>query len=138
MQTWIEGERYFDRATDAAMRTRDDATRRTILALASSEGAAQGKRGSGKKGDDKEDAKPGDDEGDKDAAPTDDGGGRAHAGARAMPLLSRMLDLRRAAAMELVRQGRDPASLPSGDCGCSDAGVWSSIFEMTGGEGGRR
>jgi imidazolonepropionase-like amidohydrolase len=33
-QTWIDGERLFDRKADAALRARDDATRRAILALA--------------------------------------------------------------------------------------------------------
>ncbi|MFO0961509.1 MAG: amidohydrolase family protein [Phycisphaerales bacterium] len=144
-QTWVEGERLFDRATDAAMRERDARAREAILALVAAESTRPGAGGGG--GDDDKEGGPPGGAGkpteNADAAFADAGGATSDARAGglrsgASPLLSRMLQSRREALLARVRSGVDPDRADPGVCGCADALVWDAIFEETAGMGGRR
>ena len=126
MQTWIDGVRRWDAEQDAAMRERDRAARRTIVAFASS--MATG--------------------GPKPAAASDSGAAAAGAAPPAAvdpggapprgSLLARMMVTRERTLMDRVRAGQDPSAVRPGECGCDDADVWAAIFESTYGEGGAR
>ena len=122
-QTWIDGERMFDLAADAALRARDDATRRSLLALATADPGREGGGGAGKGGGSDGGKPP------PDAPPT---------GERAGTLLARMRALREDAVLARIRAGVDPVRARQGECGCSDADVWAAIFEETAGAGGNR
>jgi hypothetical protein len=39
---------------------------------------------------------------------------------------------------DMVRGGTDPEAVRPGECGCDASDTWAAIFEVTGGEGGRR
>ena len=124
--TWVDGNRLFDPATDARMRTRDTATRSRLLALVVAE-SADAPKGEGKG------AKDADAKGDAPPAP----GGVAPTG-RGSPLLARMLDVRDRVLRDRVRAGIDPEAVRPGECGCEAMDTWTAIFEVTGGEGGAR
>jgi N-acetylglucosamine-6-phosphate deacetylase len=94
-QTWIEGVKRFDRATDRACRTEDASLRAQLLEAAFERGGL--------------DRPP--------AKPESDGGGRR----RGPTLLARMLDTREDAFWEMYRRGQDPAAVRSGECGCGAA-----------------
>jgi N-acetylglucosamine-6-phosphate deacetylase len=121
-QTWIDGERMFDLASDAAMRTRDEATRRSLVAMVLADPGRAGSDGKGRGG-------PGEEKPSPDGPPTD---------ARAGTLLARMRALREDAVIARIRSGLDPAQARQGECGCSDADIWAAIFEETAGAGGNR
>jgi len=121
--TWVDGDRLFDPAVDARMRSRDAATRSRLLALAVAE-SADSPKGDGK------DAKGGK----GDATPP---AGAPPAG-RGSPLLARMLDVRDRVLRDRVRAGIDPEAVRPGECGCEAMDTWTAIFEVTGGEGGAR
>jgi len=104
--TWIEGTCLFDRAQAQAMRERDLKARAKLIELAVMEGE---KSGSLKAPEPPKETKP------PEAKPT---------------LLSRMLDVRRAALLDEVARGRDPMSIGPGDCGCGgSAEGWKIMLE---------
>ncbi len=121
--TWVDGDRLFDPAADARMRSRDAATRSRLLALAVAE-SGDSPKGEGK------DAKGGK----GNATPP---AGAPPAG-RGSPLLARMLDVRDRVLRDRVRAGIDPEAVRPGECGCEAMDTWTAIFEVTGGEGGAR
>ncbi len=127
MQTWIDGVRRWDADQDAAMRERDRASRRTIVALASSMATGG--------------PKPAEPEPSGAAAaggtPAGTAGGQAATPPRGS-LLARMMATRERTLLDRVRAGQDPSAVRPGECGCDDADVWSAIFESTYGEGGER
>jgi N-acetylglucosamine-6-phosphate deacetylase len=106
--TWIEGTCLFDRARALAMRERDMKARARLIELAVLEGE---KAGALKAPEAPGEAKP------VEAKPT---------------LLSRMLDVRRAALLDEVARGRDPMSIGPGDCGCGgSAEGWKIMLEAS-------
>jgi N-acetylglucosamine-6-phosphate deacetylase len=122
--TWVDGVRLFDLAADARMRARDAATRARIVELAVTE--ASGGPPDPKAGTERKDgpaAAPGDA-----PKPTE---GRS-------TLLARMLVDRDRQLRDMVRGGTDPEAVRPGECGCDAGDTWAAIFEVTGGEGGRR
>jgi N-acetylglucosamine-6-phosphate deacetylase len=133
LQTWVDGVRRFDVESDRAMRERDAKTRTALVALAAAsqgEGGGEGGGGPGRGGR----------RGKRGAAgATQDPPAPVEEDARAgMPLLARMRTGRERTMLEMVRQGIDPAAIRAGECGCGEADVWNAIFEVTGGEGGKR
>ena len=132
VQTWVDGVRRFDVATDREMRERDLRTRNAIIALAASdwgregEGAGGGGAGRGGRGGRGRGAAP------AGTAPPVDG---LRSGAS---LLARMRSAQGDRLMEMVRSGMDPESVRPGECGCDQADAWNAMFEVTGGEGGVR
>ncbi len=114
--TWIEGACMFDRTAATAMRERDQKTRAKLLELAVIEGD---KVGAMKAPEATKETKP------AEGKPTETKPTEAKP-----TLLTRMLDARRHALIDEVRQGRDPMSIGPGDCGCGGStDGWNLLLE---------